>query len=250
MSVGFNIGHTCHSERREESPLEEARILRCAQNDSRRAAVDAALPFFLAVLVLFGMAYGGWTWWRITQYEADRGRAVVDIGPPLPVTDFELTERSGQPFRSADMKGKVWVVTYFFTTCPGECIRLNRNIQVMHDLPELKDVTWVSITCDPDTDTVDALSKYADTLQADPTRWLFCRADLDYTQRVALGMKLFLSRKGHQNYAIVIDKTGNIRGMFDGTSTSDCERMKKMLVKLEAEDPSQAAAVGKEKKST
>ncbi|MCI0335555.1 MAG: SCO family protein [Planctomycetes bacterium] len=206
---------------------------------ARCGAIDSALPFFLAVLVLFGMVYGGWTWYRVYRYDTERGQAINEIGPPLPVTAFELTERSGKPFRSADMKGKVWVVTYFFTTCPGECIRLNRNIQVMHNLPELKDVVWVSVTCDPDTDTVETLAKYADSLQADPDRWLFCRADLDYTQRVAKGMKLFLSRKGHQNYAIVIDKAGNTRGMFDATSTSDCERMQKLLEKLVAEDAPQ-----------
>ena len=73
------------------------------------------------------------------------------------------------------MKGKVWVATYFFTTCPGSCIRLNQNIQFMHNMPELKDVTWVSITCDPDNDTLEVLRKYADRWQADPERWLFCR---------------------------------------------------------------------------
>jgi cytochrome oxidase Cu insertion factor (SCO1/SenC/PrrC family) len=237
----------CHPERSEGSAPPAEQILRCAQNDkhgvqndSRRAAIDSALPFFLALLVLFGMAYGGWTWWRVYNYEADRGQAIDDIGPPL--TEFELTERSGKPFRSEDMKGKVWVATYFFTTCPGECIRLNRNIQVMHKTPELKDVTWVSITCDPDTDTEETLTKYADSLDADADRWLFCRADLGYTQRVALGMKLYLSRKGHQNYAVVIDKSGKVRGMFDGTSTSDCERMQKALVKLVAEDVPQPAS--------
>jgi cytochrome oxidase Cu insertion factor (SCO1/SenC/PrrC family) len=159
--------------------------------------------------------------------------AVTEIGPPI--TEFTLTERSGKEFRSADMKGKVWVVSYFFTTCPGECLRLNRNIQVMHMRPELKDVTWVSVTCDPDTDTVDALNVYADGLKADPARWLFCRADLEYTQRVAKGMNLFLSRKGHSNHAVVIDKWGKTRGIFDGISTADCERMQKLLVKLVAE---------------
>jgi len=203
----------------------------------RRGDVDTALPFFLSLLVLFGMAYGAWTWYRVHRYENDPGQAIANLGPPIAVDNFELTERSGKPFRSADMKGKVWVATYFFTSCPGECIRLNRNIQVMQAMPELKDVTWVSITCDPDTDTTETLAKYADTMQADPNRWLFCRGDLDYTQRVARGMKLFLSLKGHQNYAIVIDKTGNIRGMYDGTSTSDCERMQKLLEKLEAEEP-------------
>ena len=72
------------------------------------------------------------------QFEASRGEAIplAAIGPPL--TEFELTERSGKPFRSADMKGKVWVATYFFTTCPGSCIRLNQNIKFMHNMPELE----------------------------------------------------------------------------------------------------------------
>jgi cytochrome oxidase Cu insertion factor (SCO1/SenC/PrrC family) len=195
---------------------------------------SAALPFFLAILVLFAMAYGGWTWWRVARNQAVEANAITTIEP---LTEFELTERSGEPFRSADMKGKVWVATYFFTTCPGNCIRLNQNIQHMHNLPELKDVTWVSITCDPDTDTLEALQKYADNLKADPDRWLFVRGDLDYTQRIALGMKLYLSRKGHQDYAVVVDKAGKVRGMFDATSLSDSERLKKLLVKLVAEDP-------------
>lgn len=208
-------------------------------NRLRHGAADSAVPFFLAFLVLIGIVYGGWTWYRINRFKAESTQALPDIGPPIPAGDFELTERSGKPFRSADMKGKVWVATYFFTTCPGECIRLNRNIQVLEKTPELKDVTWVSITCDPETDDLETLKKYADSMEADSERWLFCRADLDYTQRVALGMKLFLSRQGHTNYAIVIDKTGAIRGMFEATSTSDCQRMQKLLEKLLAEEPQQ-----------
>ena len=66
------------------------------------------------------MAYGGWKWWQVQQFEPNRGQAIAEdmVGPPL--TEFELTERSGKPFRTADMSGKVWVATYFFTTCPGE----------------------------------------------------------------------------------------------------------------------------------
>ena len=226
------------------------RLRRNSPKRPPRAVSDSAVPFFLAVLVMFAMAYGGWTWWRVSQDELNRGQAIIDVGPPL--TEFELTERSGQPFRSDEMRGKVWVATYFFSTCPGACIRLNRNIQVMHNMPELNDVTWVSITCDPDTDTLDVLRKYADNLQADPDRWLFCRADLDYTQRVALGMKLYLSRKGHQDYAVVIDKAGKIRGMFDATSTSDSERLQTMLMKCLKEKPPQelAATRAEEKKSS
>ena len=51
-------------------------------------------------------------------------------------------------------------------------------------------------------------------------------------------MNVFLSRKGHQDYAIVIDKTGKIRGMFDATSNSRLRaNAQKLLVKCLAEEP-------------
>jgi cytochrome oxidase Cu insertion factor (SCO1/SenC/PrrC family) len=207
------------------------------------AQAGALLPYFLSLAVLFLAAYGAFKWWQVHQFELRRGDAIpmATVGPPL--TEFELTERSGEPFRSADMQGKVWVVTYFFTTCPGSCIRLNQNIQFMNGLPDLEDVVWVSITCDPANDTIEALAAYADRWNADPEQWLFCRADLDYTQRVALGMNLALYRQNHLDYAVVIDKSGKVRGMFNAASKSDCERMHALLVEcLDEPYPQEMAA--------
>jgi cytochrome oxidase Cu insertion factor (SCO1/SenC/PrrC family) len=208
------------------------------------------LPHAIAVAILIVVTYGAFKWYQVRQFEASRGEAIAvePVGPPL--TEFELTQSNGQPFRSADMKGKVWVATYFFTTCPGNCIRLNQNIKYLHNLPDLKDVTWVSITCDPDNDTLEALSDYAKRWEADPVRWLFARADLDYTKRVAAGMNLALYRKGHQDYAIVVDKTGKIRGMYDATSKSQCERLYQKLLECEAEQPPQDLAAAPAKKTS
>jgi cytochrome oxidase Cu insertion factor (SCO1/SenC/PrrC family) len=190
------------------------------------------VPFILAFLVLLAAAYGGFKWWQVEQARAKQGLILYDAQTGPPLTEFELIERSGETFRSKDMLGQVWVATYFFTTCPGNCIRLNENIKLMHDLEELKDVTWVSITCDPDTDTVEVLSEYADRRGADPQRWLFCRADLDYIKRVGLGMKLDVFLKGHRDDAVVIDKQGKIRGYFNATSKRACQQMKDLLIEL------------------
>jgi cytochrome oxidase Cu insertion factor (SCO1/SenC/PrrC family) len=216
-----------------------------------RPVKGTALPYVLAVAVLVLMTYGGWTWWRVRQFELMRGQAIPAnmVGPPL--TEFELTERSGKPFRTVDMRGKVWVATYFFTSCPGNCIRLNKNIQLMQNLPDLQDITWVSITCDPDNDSVEALRQYADQWQADPKRWLFCRADMEYTRRVARGMNLYLGRQTHKDYAVVVDKSGKIRGMFDATSKIDCQRLQTMLKQCAAEEsPPHGVAASAADKST
>ncbi len=90
-------------------------------NESSATSSGSALPYFLCLAVVFAMAYGGWKWWQVSQFDLARGQAIQSnaVGPPL--TEFELTERSGKPFRSADMRGKVWVASYFFSSCAGTC---------------------------------------------------------------------------------------------------------------------------------
>ena len=45
--------------------------------------------------------------------------------------------------------------------------------------------------------------------QADPERWLFCRADFDYVKRVGTEyMKQPIYWKGHNEMAVVIGKSG------------------------------------------
>lgn len=204
---------------------------------------NSSLPYWLSLMVLFVASYGGWKWYQVHQHEASRSVGGVAFdGPPL--EEFELAERSGEPFRSADMKGKVWVTSFFFASCPGQCPRLNANIKSLHDLPELEDVTWVSITVDPDNDTVEVLRDYANRYQADPKRWLFCTGEFDYIKRVGEDiMKLEVSWKGHKDYAIVIDRTGKVRGMFDATSMTQSEKLRQLLVKcLEEKAPTQDVA--------
>jgi protein SCO1 len=215
------------------------------------ASAGSMVPFALAIVVAIAAAYGGFKWWQVSQWEASRGEAIslTAAGPPL--KEFDLTERNGDTFHSTDMRGKVWVVTYFYASCPGQCIRLNQNIKLMHNLPELKDVTWVSITCDPDNDTLPVLRDYADRWQADPQRWLFCRADLPYIKRIGMGMNLDIYRQSHKDYAVVIDKTGKVRGMYDGTSRADCERLATRLEEcLEEPAPHDVVTSGEKKTSS
>ena len=196
---------------------------------------NSTLPYWLSLLVLLAASYGGWKWYQVQEFEANRAvGGVTFTGPPL--EEFELTERSGATFRSADMRGQVWVSTFFFASCPGQCPRLNANIKQLHELLELKDVTWVSITVDPDNDTLEVLRDYADRYQADPERWLFCRGEFDYIKRVGEEiMQLEVTWRGHKDYAIVIDRAGKVRGMFDATSINQSKKLRLLLLDCLAE---------------
>ena len=197
---------------------------------------NTALPYWLALMVLLGASYGGWKWWQVQQFQAGRELGGLEYqGPPL--EEFELTERSGQPFRSRDMLGKVWVTTFFFATCQGTCPRLNANIQHFNTMEELQDVTWVSITVDPDTDTLSKLREYAERFSADPERWLFCRGDFNYVRRIGQDfMNVDISWRGHKDYAVVIDRAGKIRGMYDVYRLSQLEKLRVLILRCLEED--------------
>lgn len=195
---------------------------------------NSALPYWLALMIAFVGLYGAWKWYQVEQSRW-AGGVVVNDQPPL--EEFELDECRGGQMRSSDLRGKVWVVTFFFSTCDGSCPRLNSSIKYLNTLEEIKDVKWVSISVDPDVDTLPVLEAYAKRYGADPERWLFCRGDLSYVNRIG---KDFLkvddvSLRGHRDFATIIDRRGTVRGVFDATSRSQSIKMVELLTELLAE---------------
>lgn len=90
------------------------------------------------------------------------------------VAPFTLTERSGKTVTLEDLKGKVWVASFFFSACSRACGPMNANLAELHQsLADRPDVLLVSISVYPEQDTPDALRAYAKALRADPNRWLF-----------------------------------------------------------------------------
>jgi cytochrome oxidase Cu insertion factor (SCO1/SenC/PrrC family) len=198
---------------------------------------NSALPYWLALAVVVAALYGGFKVYQVEQNRGQTADSSEEISLP-PLTDFELTKSDGTPFRSAEMKGKVWVATFFFSTCPGSCTRLNQNIKHLSSLDELADADWVSITVDPETDTLPVLAAKAKELNADPERWYFCRGAFDDVRRIAHDyMKVGgVSLKGHNDFAVIIDKQGEIAGMFNAVSTNDSKKGVEIIKRALAEE--------------
>jgi protein SCO1 len=93
---------------------------------------------------------------------------------PKRVPAFTLTERSGRTITQDDLRGKICVVSFFFTSCTAGCARTQASMKRLEDdLARYPDILLVSITVDPQNDTPEVLRKYADQWKADPSRWLF-----------------------------------------------------------------------------
>ena len=152
------------------------------------------------------------------------------------LTKYTLTERSGKKFHSETLAGKVHVVNFFFTACPTACPLQTQKIQELDREYGAHGVHFLSITCDPDTDTPAVLQQYAKKYHADPDRWVFLTGDVAYIRRVAAEVYLSpLSERGHREDFVVVDKWGQVRANFSWNNPAQITSMKKLLNTLLAE---------------
>ena len=94
------------------------------------------------------------------------------------VADFTLSDQNGESFSLEELKGKVWVVDFFFTRCPSVCPRMTIEMQdLIKRSPQREDLHFVSLTIDEGYDTPQVLSDYIATKQLDTARWTFLTGD-------------------------------------------------------------------------
>jgi len=158
---------------------------------------------------------------------------------------FTLTERSGRQVHWKDLEGKVRVVSFFFSSCPANCLRQNQKVHEIQQAYAGKDVVCVSITCDPDTDSPERLRDYATKLDVPADQWLFLTGRLIYIRRVA--SELFgvaLDKQTHTERLIVCNKCGNIRGTFLWNKLDEMGQLRLLVDKLlsEMEPPADASS--------
>lgn len=153
------------------------------------------------------------------------------------VKELVLTNQLGQTVSlNKDLRGKILVIDFIFTTCPTICPRLSANMKDLQKAyikknPEL--VQFISITVDPKNDTVQALRAYADRFNADHDRWWFLTGDsktiFDYAQN-ELGLTLQPSDANegafdHSVQMVLVDTARNIRGYFNGLDKAETKKV-------------------------
>ena len=151
--------------------------------------------------------------------------------PGYVLPDFTLIERTGRAISKTDLQGKVWIASFVFTRCTGPCPSVSATMTTLQselDLANQADLRLVTFTVDPDRDTPNVLKKYADTFRANPDRWLFLTGkEAEIHTLLKTGFKIGVNRStnaqpvegqefDHSTYITVVDKTGTIRGHFDG----------------------------------
>jgi protein SCO1/2 len=160
------------------------------------------------------------------------------------VQPFHFTNQDGQSFTDKELLNKITVVEYFFTTCKGICPKLNTNMKAIYAIYKNEpDFQIVSHTCNPGTDSVPVLKRYADSLGINTKTWVFLTGRKDSLYQMARGSYLLDDPKNnvekiedqfiHTQFFALIDRNGKVRGkIYDGLKTLEVEQLKQDIAKL------------------
>lgn len=170
------------------------------------------------------------------------------IGINHTIQHFSFTDQLGKSFGSKELKGKIYVAEYFFTTCGTICPKMNAQMQrVQEAYNNQLDVQIISLTVDPETDTVAQMKMYADGHHANPKQWHFLTGDKDQLYRLARESFFVLKpaetrNQGdvgsdfiHTNYFVLVDEQSRIRGYYDGTNPKEVTQLIGDIQKLREE---------------
>lgn len=142
---------------------------------------------------------------------------LVKIGP---APKFELINQDNIKITNETYKGKVYVLEFFFTTCPSICPKMNLSmLAIENTFFGNPNFGIVSITIDPAHDTPAVLKEHAKLLGVKSSNWNFLTGDRDYVFGLAnKGFNLYVGENSkvsggfeHSGLFALIDKNGNIR---------------------------------------
>jgi protein SCO1/2 len=164
---------------------------------------------------------GAVTWLELKEPPASTSSSETASFKPLPA--FELTNQDGLKFSLDELKGKVWLADFVYTTCPGPCPIITAHMaRIQRMLPPGDGVRLVSFSTDPDNDTPTVLKAYAMKFGAGD-RWTFLTGPKEQVYGlINNGFLLPVAAPPgaqiiHSTRILLVDKGGTVRGIYDGT---------------------------------
>ena len=169
--------------------------------------------------------------------QATQSKALPVLGQ---VADFHLYDTESREFGLTQLKGKVWVADFIFTTCSGICPVMTKNMAALHRSFLLVDgVEMVSITVNPENDSPGVLAAYAKRYHADLKKWHFLTGARAEIQKLAVHSFKIGSVKEpvfHSDRFVLVDRQGRIRGYYEGTEDKRIGGLFKDIVTVTKEE--------------
>ena len=141
------------------------------------------------------------------------------------VPDFQFINQNGLVITNKDYVGKVYVVEFFFSTCPTICPIMNQKMVTIQDeFATNANFGIASFSITPDIDTPEVLKKYASETGITHKNWHLLTGNSDDVvyDLANKGFKLYAGKGDedhggfeHSGLFALVDKEGNIRSRKD-----------------------------------
>jgi cytochrome oxidase Cu insertion factor (SCO1/SenC/PrrC family) len=149
-----------------------------------------------------------------------RGKVLADFGA-LP--EFRFVDHLSRPFTNESLAGRIWIVDFFFTSCPGPCLELTTKMRVLGNaLRAEPDVHLLSVTVDPENDTPQALERYARSHGGGLPNWHWVTGDREQVKALCAAFLAAWGEKdpasgdiSHSTRIHVVDREGRVRAIHD-----------------------------------
>ncbi len=193
---------------------------------------DNKFPIVLLVGVLVSFILGITALLVITI--AAKSRSNLPILGQVP--DFEFVKQDGTPFGLHDMQGKINVVDFIFTSCREACPLMSGNmVRLYQQYDNVGKVQFVSISVDPDRDSLKVLQNYAGAMGVNDNRWVFLWKPIDEVATLSEKGFMLSSQnlpEGHSSKFALVDGKARIRGYYDGLNDLDMKLLARDINQL------------------
>lgn len=156
------------------------------------------------------------------------------------IPPFSFIDQDSMPFTEKSVENKIYVVDFFFISCPSICPMVSRQMLRVYDqyLKEDK-LMFVSFSIDPKRDTVERLANYAKNLGVNTKKWSFVTGEkaeiFDIAKEyfsIAIENEDAPGGFDHSGRLILVDEENHIRSFCDGTDPKSVDDFIQDIQKL------------------
>lgn len=150
------------------------------------------------------------------------------------IPPFKFINQMGDSVSDMDYEGKIYVADFFFATCKDVCLKMSDQLcRVQEKFRNNDTILILSHTVNPDQDSVPVLAAYARKMNADNKKWNFVTGDKKQIYDIARNGYFITAMDGdggpgdfiHSEKLVLVDKEKHIRGIYDGTSSSEVSNL-------------------------
>ena len=161
-------------------------------------------------------------------------KSIRNVSDNHTIKDFNLINQNGIKVSSKDYENKIYVVDFFFTSCPSICpIMTNNMLLIQEEFIKNNDIMLLSISVTPEIDNVQVLKKYAIKKGVIDSKWNITTGSKKHIYELARKSFFAVLDKGdgglqdfiHTPNFILVDTKKQIRGIYDGTVEKEISRL-------------------------